>query len=240
MKKQLNLLFLVLILTTGLYAQSFEGLIKIKSDSPYGINADFTVKGSLVMIENGSKHGQVKMIFDKSTGDMTTISDENGKTMAVRMNNDQNPYLNNQNAKSTTGYEDFSIEKTTDTKVINGYNCTRYIGKNRATEAQAWITDELDITWADLVQFKKGAGRNPYQMGFGQDGMIMEMQVKETKINKEWTMTTEVTEQPVADSQFEVPNGVELMDLSDMRQLMMEAQKDPEKLKQLKEIMQKN
>lgn len=240
MKKQINFLLLFSILTFALNAQTFEGLIKMKSDSPYGINADFTVKGTNVLLENPSKNGTVQLIFDKTTGDMITISSENGKKMAIKTNLENNPYLQRQTAKTTNTFQNFKIEKTEETKVIDGYNCIKYEGKSKDSEGYAWITTDLGINWADLTPMKTGAGRNPYKIGFGKEGMVLEMHMKESKIKKEWTMTAEVTKQTVSDTQFQVPAGIQIVDMTDMRQLMMEAQKDPQKMKELKEMMQKN
>ena len=240
MKKQINFLLLFSLISMALSAQTYEGILKMKSDSPYGINTDFTVKGTNVLFEKASKDGTVQVIFDKITRDITTISSENGKKMAIKTNVENNSSLNGQNAKISTGYEGFVVVKTEETKVINGYNCTKYTGKNSSSEGYAWVTTELGITWADLTSMKTGAGRNPYKIGFGREGMVLVMHIKESKIQKEWTMTTEVIQQPVSDAKFQVPVGVQVVDMTDMRQLMMEAQRDPAKMKELKERMQKN
>lgn len=226
-------------LSIALSAQSFEGMIKMTSDSPYGINADFTVKGDKILLENNSKAGKVQLIFDKTSGDITTITNENGRTMAVKTNLENTPYLKGKSAKITDSYSDYTIEKTTETKTIDGYQCTKYIGKGKDAESIMWITEEIDFNWSDLSLMKGSAGRNPYKIDAGTSGMMMEMHTKDKKLKKEWTMTADVTEMTVSDAKFAVPAGVQVMDMTDMRQLMMEAQKNPEKMKELKEMMQK-
>lgn len=239
MKKQINILFLLTILSITLSAQSFEGMIKMTSDSPYGINADFTIKGDKILLENDSKAGKVQLIFEKTTGDITTITNENGRTMAIKTNMENNPYVKGNAGKITDSYSDYKVEKTTETKTIDGYNCTKFIGKGKTSESIMWITNEINFNWADLSPMKNSAGRNPYKIDAGTDGMIMEMQTKEKNGKIEWTMTADVTEMVVNDAKFAVPTGVQVMDMTDMRQLMMEAQKNPEKMKELKEMMQK-
>jgi len=238
MKKQINILFLFTILSISLQAQSFEGMIKMTSDSPYGINADFTIKGDKILLENDSKAGKIQLIFDKTSGDITTITNENGRTMAIKTNLENNPYLKGKGGKITDSYSDYTIEKTTETKTIDGYKCTKYIGKNKDSESIMWLTNELDFNWADLSPMKNSAGRNPYKIDAGTDGMMMEMHTKEKNGKIEWTMTADVTEMAVSEAKFQVPVGVQVMDMTDMRQLMMEAQKNPEKMKELKEVMQ--
>jgi hypothetical protein len=240
MKKQINFLLLFTLISCVLTGQTFEGTIKMTSDSPYGINADFTIKDNNILLENPSKDGTVQMIFDTTTGDIITISSENGKKMAIKTNTENNPYLKAQTAKSTNASQKFTIEKTDETKVIDGYNCTKFTGKDGTSEGYAWVTTELGIDWEDLTPMKSGAGRNPYRTGFGKEGMFLEMYMKEPKIKQEWTMKAKVKKVAINDEKFQVPAGVQVMDMTDMRQLMMEAQRDPEKMKELKEMMQKN
>lgn len=95
---------------------------------------------------------------------------------------------------------------------------------------------------ADLVpQAKKYMNQDKTMRAFtGVDGFIMEMKIKDLKTGKEYTIENEVIEQPIPESIFkDLTENVEIFDMTDMRQIMLDAQKNPEKMQKMREMMMK-
>lgn len=245
MKNVTTLILASFLFTLSLNAQTdFEGIINMKSTAEQGFKGTFTLKGNLVLMESKTEDGQVKILFDEETGDMTTISERNGEKMAVKMNMNNNPYLAQMSQKETyrkdVRSKSAEVIVTDETKMIRGHECVKVIGKDAESEGIAWVAQGLDLNMTDLIpQAKKYLRGHKTMYDFtGVEGFIMEMYMKDLKTGKEVTLENEVIEKAIPDSFFtNLTDGAEVMDMTDMRQMMLDAQQNPEKMRKMKEMM---
>lgn len=224
-------------------AQDFEGIIKITNSAPGGLDATFTLKGNLVLMEQVYENKIMKVLYDKATSDMTNIVDDGEKKMAIKMNLNSNPAMaqmkKNFEDRNKGKMEDLKITITTDTKTIGDYECVKVLGEDEDTEAVAWIAKDLKLDFTDLMpQTKQVIGaRHPVQEKIGMEGFIMDLDVKNKKTKEQYQMKAEVEEKTILDNAFDIPEEYTYFDMTNIRQMMMDAQKDPEKMKELQEML---
>ncbi|MEM6398231.1 MAG: DUF4412 domain-containing protein [Bacteroidota bacterium] len=93
-----------------------------------------------------------RMILDTQNGKVTVISNADGEQTAVRM---RMPNLTSPEEAEETMEEaiaNVTIERTGETRVIDGYNCEKVIYNNteEGYVTEAWVTDEVELTALDL------------------------------------------------------------------------------------------
>ncbi|RMG88581.1 MAG: DUF4412 domain-containing protein [Bacteroidetes bacterium] len=243
--KQAFSFFVALFVWTALSAQSnFEGIIQTKNSAAPDLNMTFTVKKNLTLVEIKSGTSKSVLLMDNASGDMTTVAEDNGEKVAVKMNLNDNPYLNQMTADHRGGNaRKAEVTVTGETRNIRGYHCVKVIGKDQNTEGEAWITKDLDFSMADLFpQVGKYFGNDQaiLQMNDEIKGFVVEMTVKELDTGETWKVENEIVPQKVPDSVFTgLTEGAEIFDMTDMRQLMIDAQQNPEKMMRMKEVLMK-
>jgi hypothetical protein len=224
----------------------FEGIVNMKNTTEQELEITFTLKDNLALMETQTDHGKIHILFDETTGDMTTITEKDGERLAIKMNMNNNPYVsqmnNNEVQTKNISKKTAEVIVTKEKKTIHGFECVKVIGKDKNSEGEAWIAKELDLDMADLVpQAKKYMNQDKTMRAFtGVDGFIMEMKMKDLKTGKEYTIENEVIQQPIPESIFKaLTENVEIFDMTDMRQIMLDAQKNPEKMQKMREMMMK-
>lgn len=214
----------------------------MKVSAEQELSMDFFVKDKLVLMELDDDGQKVKIISEKETGHMTTLIEKDGKKMAIKIS----PEMMGQGLASMDfeQAEDKSeVKITTDTKMIDGYKCTKITGKNERTEAIAWVTNELKFSLFDLVPMAKDAaaqsGVANMQEKMMQEGFVMEYWEKDLDSDKETTVNTTVKKQSINADIFNYSKEeYQFFDMTNLMQMIQEAQSDPEKMKQLQELMQ--
>lgn len=108
------------------------------------------------------------------------------------------------------GQEDYKVTQTTETKKIAGYNCTKYLLKDQTedTDIELWATDEIQIPASALTSTIKGIKGVPIAFSTNAAGMKSKLTLKS------------ISEEPVADINFNIPAGYELMDVEDLMSQM--------------------
>ena len=231
----------------SLFAQTnFEGVVHTTSTSDQVFKGTFTLKKNLAVMESNTDNGLIQILFDSETGDMTSITNKDGEKMAVKMNLNNNPYLAQMAEKDIyrTHVRDKSAKVviTDETKMINGYKCVKVIGEDEESKGYAWVAKDLDLDMTDLIpQAKKFMGNQKSMHSFtGVEGFIMELHMTDLRTGEEYTLINEVIEKSIPDSFFtNLTEGAEVFDMTDMRQMMLDAQQNPEKMKKMREIMSK-
>lgn len=163
---------------------------------PTGMLVKIKGKKSLTKIEGGI------------TSDMEMLNIGDGKNYTI--NRKEKTYQVDEIGDEGYDYEDpeTTVTKTSETKKILGYTCTKYIlkteGNGQTIEQYIWATTEIkDLNLGDLmdqgkgqmtVDFKKIDGV-PLRMEMGAQGMRMTMEA------------TEVKRGGVSNSDFEIPAG---------------------------------
>ena len=240
----LTVLSFLLVGFFTLSAQSFEGVItmQVASDDEEKVEMDFYVKDKLVLMEVDDDGNKVKIISENETGNITTLVTENGKKMAIKIS----PEMMDQGFASMgiEQEEDNSkINVTTETKMVNGYKCTKITGKNDRAEAIAWVTKDLKFSLFDLIPMAKDAasktGMANLQEKMMEEGFVMQYWEKEISSGKETTVNTTVKKQAVSDDVFQYSKDEYMFfDMTNLMQMIQDAQNDPEKMKELQELMQ--
>ena len=235
-------LFVLFSMTT--FAQNFEGIITLKNSASTGINATFTLNGTTVLMEAQAEEGVVRMLSNTETGIFYMMTNKDGQKMAIK--NDMNSPMMRQAMTRITSTpkankNDVQVEVTQEKKTISGYECVKVIGNSEEAEGHAWITEAININFDDLMPMAKmyaGQSMNKkMEDAFGTSGFIMELYSKDKKTGETFTMQAEVIAKEVALSESEALVGYTVLDMTDMMKMMQEAQKDPEKLKQIREAM---
>jgi hypothetical protein len=233
-----------MVATTMLAQDKFEGIIRMTNDQAQGIEGSFYVKGNLVLIDADTGDEPVKMLSDRTTGNMTIFMERNGKKVALKMG----PEMYQQMGQMVPGNVKEQMDKvkltfTGKTKKIDGYTCEQVVAVDGENKSEAWITKELGITLFDIFPMmnelaaqQKG---DDAMIKLFREGMVMEATTTKGKSGKTESMTMRIEEKNLSDDLFSfAEEGYKTYDMTNMMQLMMEAQNDPEKMKELQELMQ--
>lgn len=95
----------------------------------------------------------------------------------------------------------------TETKVINGFNCTKVVATDKKTSKtyDIWITKDIEIPLAGVAKYYQGIGGFPVQYTSFSQGQSTEVTV------------TSVTEQKVPAGTFGIPADFEKITLDDLK-----------------------
>lgn len=134
MKKTAAFLLCATLSTAAFAGGPFQGTIKFtKTIGPVTANYIYYVKGDKVRVEELSENGEVQgiMIVDTKANTVKALSPERKMYIDVP---------NKRPARETEVY----VQKTNNTKVINGYNCTevKVSGKTDGREVTFWVADD--------------------------------------------------------------------------------------------------
>jgi hypothetical protein len=128
------------------------------------------------------------------------------KKIAVRMNKEQTLKM----AEMQGGNKDFEVTATTEKKVIAGYNCTKYVCKDKDSGAliNVWATNDVETPANTLTAMFKGINGTPLQFSTSSHGMKMEVTVKS------------IIEEKVGDINMDIPKEYEIMSFDDLMKQM--------------------
>jgi len=112
----------------------FQGTIKFtKTIGPVTANYTYYVKGDKIRVEELGENGEIQgiMIVDTKENTVKALSPE------------RKMYIDVPNKRPARETEVF-VQKTNNTKVINGYNCTevKVSGKSDGREVTFWVADD--------------------------------------------------------------------------------------------------
>ena len=99
---------------------------------------------------------------------------------------------------------------TTEKKLISGYNCTKYLLKDKISgnEMEVWATMDIVIPTNTLTASIKNVKGVPVEFSSNARGMKSKMTLKS------------VSEQPVPDIKLDIPTGYETMTFEDLMSQM--------------------
>lgn len=143
MKKYLSLLLAsVLAAPAFLSAADFEGTVTMKLTSArQSPDMTYSIKGTATRVDvTAGQGGHVAMLMDSTKPQMTMVMLDRKMFMTVPLNK----HTTDTGAPSpTSGTSTPSIEKTSVTEKILGYDCVKYTSKSKDTVSEMWITDQL-------------------------------------------------------------------------------------------------
>lgn len=222
MKKLLSLCLATVLAAPALLAADFEGKVTMKITGPKETPPSmlFTIKGTAMRIDMTapSQAGRVAMINDSAKSEMTILMLDQQMFM-------KQPIV--KGAGSAAGAAgaaaEATVEKTSTTEKILGYECTKYIAKSKNTVTELWVTDQLGafmgLGGGNPVGGGRGRGKAPESQAWEKAlaGMeVFPLRVVTTDGSKE-SFRMEVTaidKSAVPASAFAVPDGFQ--DLSAM------------------------
>ncbi|MCX2744768.1 DUF4412 domain-containing protein [Mangrovivirga sp. M17] len=167
---------------------------------PYTIyfNEGKELFGIKMIMNDKNTSGETIIIYDKSDKKMHMLMDNEGEKTAMAM-----PFNPQQleNAAENMEPEDFTFEKTGNTKEILGYTCHEYKFESDDASGTSWITEEADVSSSQIAGLlgmgNKGKNKNPL-MGAYPEGIMMESEGETKKGEKYKMVVTELnTDNPV-------------------------------------------
>ena len=139
--KKLFFCFLVCALATpvALLCADFEGSVNFKID---------TGKGSPQDINYSAKNGLVRIDVKKNEGSSPSVILDAAKKEMIVLLPEQKKYVLQSIAEpgdplSQPNSTEPALEKVDGTEKILGYDCGRYVVKNKDSTTQLWLTDQL-------------------------------------------------------------------------------------------------
>ncbi len=237
--------FVCLSLSGFALAQNFEGIITMTSDGDENVKIVFSMKGNNVLMEMNAEQGQppIKTLTEKDSRNMITFVEKDGQQYAIKMGPEVmqmagQEAMGNQKMKTP----DFDINITKETKIINGYNCFKVIGKDDTKEVTAWLTKDLRLTLFDMVPILKEMSavdtESALQNKIMEEGLLLEGTSKDLETGEVTTIQVDVKKQPLDDALFNYQSdNIKIFDMTNMMSLMGEMQNDPEKMKEFEELM---
>src|SRR5687768_12631556 len=138
----------VLFLLSGnLRAQDLSFNLSVNSPKMNApMNMKVSVSGSKIAMEpqNMGTQGQMKIILDNATAKQYMLMDANGQKMAMALNMDME--------KKTDAVKDPKVTTTTETRMIDGYKCTKVITETEEQKADLWITPDVGMQYSDFYK----------------------------------------------------------------------------------------
>ncbi|HEX7367816.1 MAG TPA: DUF4412 domain-containing protein [Pelobium sp.] len=148
------------------------------------------------------------IILDNNTNETLTLTDVpmQNKKIAVKMNQSEAEQMR----EMQSGEQDYDVTETTETKKIAGYNCKKYILKDKAegSETELWATTEIQIPASALTSSIKKINGVPVAFSNKANGMHTKLTLKS------------ISEESVPDINLTIPAGYETMDFKDLMSKM--------------------
>ncbi len=207
----LLLVFTAAFAPVALHAADFEGKIRMKMTEPRGgaRNLDYSIKPGLV---------RAYIALDEKQN-MTTIMNSAKKEVVVLMPG-QNMYFSSSidDVAEVAAEHTGALEKTTESTKILGYDCTKYISRDKGTTTEIWATDELGtfagISAGNPMSRKKSAGPGWEQALKGGNFFPLRVVSVNKKGKEEFRMeAVSIDKGSQPDSLFEIPAGYQQFNL---------------------------
>lgn len=233
------------LMSLSLFAQStFEGTMLVNYEgtnngkttkSKLGI----TVKASKVVIDpsvDPTNATAPKIIFNTTNGDIHVLADQDGRKVALKMNQQNIEALGGFSSMVNTygladGKTNATVTATDEYKTISGYKCRKHLVKSDDYNSEAWITNDLGFNLGSIL---KDAG--DVKSDALKNGMILAGSGKSAKTGESYKMTVDVTKKDIPSDEVKVPTEFMVMDITAMITTMLQQNK-PEEVKKMLQKM---
>lgn len=161
MKNLLTLLTSLLVLPSALLAANFEGKVTMKLTGPREMPPEmiYSIKGTATRIDlSANQAGRVAMITDSTKSEMTILMLDQKMFMTQPI-----PKATGNTTAAAGQVPEATVEKTSVTEKILGYDCVKYVSKSKGVTTDLWVTEQLG-SFAGL------GGGNPMAGGMGGRG----------------------------------------------------------------------
>jgi hypothetical protein len=197
----------------------FEGkftmtIVNEKRPEPMVIN--YTMKGDKIMTEMNMRGNTMKSIIDNTAGTTTMLMDRGGNKTAMRTKFAGMPALAEEKK------EEPKVTKTTETKVIEGQDCIKYIIETAENTTELWITSINTFGFKDAIEAfsRTNQGRmfaRNKPVGYEKiEGTPLQYIIKNKTTNETTTVTFgNITKTQIADAVFDL-TGYQIMEMPSM------------------------
>jgi GLPGLI family protein len=169
---------------------------------PKEFKVDFKGDNSKFKMDMGMYATEV--IYNSATKESLSLTEVpmQNKKIAVKMTKEQTDKMQ----EVQTGEKDIEVTATIETKNISGYNCTKYVLKDKISgeSADVWATTDIIIPANSLTSSIKNIKGVPVEFSTNARGMKSKMTLKS------------IATQPVADIKMDIPVGYETMTFEDV------------------------
>ena len=172
-----------------------------------------------IKMQMGAEVGkQMNMIFDPNQKTITMLDATSMQAMVTKIP-DMTDFMDKDSAIDV----DVKIDKTGETKDIEGFKCRKYIVTSKDGVYEFWITKEIKGSLAGLMSSMNGGdkGKDPfgYQMK-KMKGFVLEAKLKNTGESEEITMKFSNIKQGQPDAKLFSTDGYKVQDMSQMMEEM--------------------
>jgi hypothetical protein len=221
MKKYL--LFLLVVFALATFASADMTVVqKVKSGGMMGKGPSektitMYLKGDKFRVDDGSEPGSKYSLIDTTEKKMYMVDPAEKQIMVTSTD------MMMEAGKMMGAQTKSTVEKTGNSKTINGYKCTEYIVKTTSpmmsVTGDMWVTQDIDTS--EFEKFKDFAGQGMTQMFGGEElskikGFAIQTNSKITVMGQNTEGSTEVlsiSRDPVSSSLFELPKDYKMKDM---------------------------
>lgn len=172
-----------------------------------------------IKMQMGAEVGkQMNMIFDPKAKTITMLEANSKQAMVTKI-----PDMTDFMDKDSAIDEDVKIDKTGETKEIEGFKCRKYVVTSKDGVYEFWITKDIKGSLAGLMADMSGGDKksNPFGVQMKKmKGFILEGKLKITGEPEEITMKFSNIKQGQPDAKLFSTEGYQIQDMSQMMEEM--------------------
>jgi len=142
-------------LTTAAWSQAIEGLFEFTITGHQPFTAKCWVKGERIYLEKYLNEDTIRRIIDRTTKEVITLVEDDGKKIAVRMNDRMSIYWKQVEEHHPSFSEPPTVEwdAVRETQKIQGQACTKVIAKSTEYKATAWVDETKSSNYREILPF---------------------------------------------------------------------------------------
>ena len=160
-----------------------------------------------------------RMILDTQTGRVVIVSTEDGETQAMRMSIPGMQPVTDFNDVAEESMANFTITRTGEYRVIDGYNCEKIIYTDQETGqvATSWVTQDINLSMMDIAAPFAGMSRGQAPGGNTMSIMYTGFPVETTSVDEDGSQVVmkfkNIKVGDAADHTILDTSGLEIQDL---------------------------
>lgn len=159
--------------------------------------------------------GQMKIIVDHGAKKQYMLMDANGQKMAMAMDMTDIE-------KAIEESKDPKITITKESKVIDGYKCTKVITETAETNSEMWLTEDLGLNYGDLYKMVS-SNKSPQGSNYGIPamknikGFPVQMVITDKKKNEPMNINIKNISKAKVDEKAFSLAGYQMMDMGNTK-----------------------
>ena len=204
-------ILLICAITQSIFA--FNGEIQLNYSNFN--SGDFKVQSVNWLFKNDQAKMTLTMLDDKGITNVSSfIPNKSSQSLLIYNNMPsadgknyyyQVPVNKIEDLKNT----EYRVEKTTEQKLIAGYNCIKYMVYTATTITEMWVCTSIELNYGSWASFFKTNAEMQGLMKIGINGFPLESTTKSLAGNIifQYTATSVNTDKTIEDKEFTVPSG---------------------------------